>query len=333
MPNMPAYSSARRSSSAVAVGWPSSVIATQPAALSSAMSASSSPFCPFDTAPIGYTRARFAAAALARISDVTVALSFTGLVFGMHATAVNPPATAEATPVATVSLCSCPGSRRCTCISMRPGTTPRPAGTSITVAPSTGRSRPTLAITPSVIRMSNAPSSPLTGSTTRPPLSSFFMFGSAGEQVQHRHPDRHAVGHLVEDHRVGAVGHFGGNLDAPVHRTRVHDHHVRLRESQPRLGHAEHLEVLAQRGEIGALHAFELNPQQHHHVGVGHSFVHVARDVDAEPPDFRRNERRRTTDPDLGAHLREQVNVRAQHAAVQQVADDGHLQPLQAPLA
>ena len=47
------------------------------------MSASSSPFCPFDTAPMGYTRARPAAAAFARMSEVTVALSFTGFVFGM----------------------------------------------------------------------------------------------------------------------------------------------------------------------------------------------------------------------------------------------------------
>ena len=60
---------------------------------------------------------------------MTPALSFTGLVFGMHATAVKPPATAEATPVATVSLCSCPGSRRCTCMSMKPGHTISPAGT------------------------------------------------------------------------------------------------------------------------------------------------------------------------------------------------------------
>ena len=103
---MPAYSSARRNSSALATGWPSSVIATQPACFSSAMSASSSPFDALETAPIGYTRARLAAAALARMSDVTVALSFTGAVLGMQATAVNPPATAEAQPVATVSLCS-----------------------------------------------------------------------------------------------------------------------------------------------------------------------------------------------------------------------------------
>ena len=53
---------------------------------------------------------------------MTLALSLTGVVFGMQATAVNPPATADAVPVATVSLCSWPGSRRCTCMSMKPGT-------------------------------------------------------------------------------------------------------------------------------------------------------------------------------------------------------------------
>ena len=64
----------------------------------------------------------------------------------MQATAVKPPATADAVPVATVSLCSCPGSRRCTCMSIRPGHTTQPRGTSTTVAPSAGRSRPTAAI-------------------------------------------------------------------------------------------------------------------------------------------------------------------------------------------
>jgi hypothetical protein len=51
--NIDAYSSARRISSAVATGRPSSVMATQPAFFSSAMSASCSPACPRDTAPIG----------------------------------------------------------------------------------------------------------------------------------------------------------------------------------------------------------------------------------------------------------------------------------------
>ncbi len=55
---------------------------------------------------MGYTRARLASTAFFRMYSVTPALSLTGDVFGMHATAVKPPATAAAVPVATVSLCS-----------------------------------------------------------------------------------------------------------------------------------------------------------------------------------------------------------------------------------
>ena len=40
--------------------------------------------------------------------------SFTGTVFGIATTLVNPPAAAAAVPVAIVSLYVCPGSRRCT---------------------------------------------------------------------------------------------------------------------------------------------------------------------------------------------------------------------------
>ena len=63
---------------------------------------------------------------------MTPALSLTGDVFGMQATAVKPPATAAAVPVATVSLCSCPGSRRCTCMSISPGQTTSPPASSTT---------------------------------------------------------------------------------------------------------------------------------------------------------------------------------------------------------
>ncbi len=45
---------------------------------------------------------------------------------------------ADAYPVATVSLCSCPGSRRCTWMSIRPGTTSQPGFTLTTSAPSAG---------------------------------------------------------------------------------------------------------------------------------------------------------------------------------------------------
>src|SRR4030095_3186825 len=105
---------------------------------------------------------------------------------------------------------------------MKPGHTTNPEGTSTTVAPFTGRSRPTRAIRSPSISTSCTPSIPVAGSITRPPLSSFFMFGSAGQQVEDRHPHRDAVGDLVEDDRVRTVGDLGGDLHAAVHRPRVH---------------------------------------------------------------------------------------------------------------
>ena len=59
-------------------------------------------------------------------SATIAAESSAGSVFGMQATAVKPPATAAAVPVAIVSLCVWPGSRRCTCMSMKPGATIAP---------------------------------------------------------------------------------------------------------------------------------------------------------------------------------------------------------------
>ena len=54
-----------------------------------------------------------------------------GSVFGMQATDVTPPARAAAVPVAIVSSSSRPGSRRWTCMSIRPGQTIRPAASMV----------------------------------------------------------------------------------------------------------------------------------------------------------------------------------------------------------
>ena len=59
---------------------------------------------------------------------MTVALSFTGDVFGMQQMEVNPPAAAAREPLSMVSAYSKPGSRRWTCMSMKPGATMRPDG-------------------------------------------------------------------------------------------------------------------------------------------------------------------------------------------------------------
>ena len=84
----------------------------QPAAFKSPYSESSSPFDPRVMAPMGYTRTTASRFAVSMMKRVVEALSFTGVVFGMAHTAVNPPAAAAWAPVAMVSLSSRPGSRR-----------------------------------------------------------------------------------------------------------------------------------------------------------------------------------------------------------------------------
>ena len=102
----------------------------------------------------------------------------------------------------------------------------------------------------------------------------------------------------------------------------------RLRALDARLGHAERREVLAQRREVAALHALELNAQHHDHVGAFDRFVDAGRDAHAHLLQARRNQRRRRAHPHFGAELGQQQHVRSQHAAVQQVADDRDLQAL-----
>src|ERR1051325_3053479 len=126
-------------------------------------------------------------------------------------------------------------------MSMSPGTTTKPFGMSTTVAPSAGRSFPTRAMRSPSISTSNAPSRPEAGSTTRPPLSSRFIFHSTRKQIQHGHPHRDAVGDLLENHRIGSVGDVGRDLDAAVHRTGMHDDDVGPGQLHPLLRHPEHV--------------------------------------------------------------------------------------------
>src|SRR5215831_17817163 len=119
-------------------------------------------------------------------------------------------------------------------MSTKPGHTTSPSGISITVAPSTGRSTPTRAIRSPSIRTSRTPSIPLAGSTTRPPLSSLFMFSYACQEVKNRHPDGNAVGDLLENYRIGSVCDLRRDFYAAVHRTGMHDEHIGFGELQPR---------------------------------------------------------------------------------------------------
>src|SRR5450756_2416268 len=114
-------------------------------------------------------------------------------------------------------------------MSTNPGQRMHPEGTAITsTSLPTGRSRPTAATRSPSRSTSRTASIPCRGSTRCPPLSNRFMFSSTRQEVQDRHANGPAVGHLVEDHRVRAVGHLGCDLDPPDHWTRVHDQHVSL---------------------------------------------------------------------------------------------------------
>ncbi len=83
-----------------------------------------------------------------------------------------------------------------------------------------------LSMTPSTTWMSIGPSWPDTGSISVPPFRSMMhrgMFLFCGEQIEDGHTDGDAVEHLLQDHRVFAVGDVGGELDVAVDRAGMHD--------------------------------------------------------------------------------------------------------------
>src|SRR6266566_9034783 len=96
-----------------------------PACARDPIGASSSPARFFEIAPVGKTVTHAVAAARSLIHAIVLGLSATGDVFGMQTTVVNPPAAAARAPESIVSLWLNPGSRRCTCMSIKPGHTMR----------------------------------------------------------------------------------------------------------------------------------------------------------------------------------------------------------------
>src|SRR5438128_9081669 len=218
-----AYVRALRSTRDVGTQRPSSLNIRTPAATISPISARVSPANPFVIAPTGNTSARPALTARSRTSCTTAALSVTGSVLAIGATAVKPPSAAALVPVSIVSLCSWPGSRRCVCISTRPGaiTNPSQSRTSLPEA----FTAPTAAISPPSTSTSVVSSRPLAGSTTLAPrkTSGSCIRGAPEQEVQQRHADCDAVRDLVLDHRSRQVGDVGVDLDASVHRPGTHD--------------------------------------------------------------------------------------------------------------
>src|SRR5690606_15680022 len=162
----------------------------------------------------------------------------------MATTAANPPAAAARAPVSMVSLYSSPGSRRWTCRSISPGTIHFPRQ-SITRVPGAGAPSPfsMAAMAPSRTTSVPAVSMPDAGSRILPPTSQISAMDRflelAGGAKQHGHADGDAALHLVEDQAARAVGEFGLDLHAAVHRSRVQDHRALLGPGEGAAGKAE----------------------------------------------------------------------------------------------
>src|SRR5947207_5257824 len=169
---------------------------------------------------------------------------------------------------------------------MNPGAmmTPR-SSTPEAFAPS---SQTTDSSTPSRTTISPGPSRPATGSTSQARERSRFgivrpmrpgaplarapaateasatrLPVCAGEEIQDRHSDRDAVGHLLGDHGATSAGHVRRDLDALVHRAGVHDENVGMGAGQSIPGDPEPGGVLAQRRQLAAGLALTLDSERH----------------------------------------------------------------------
>ena len=83
---------------------------------------------------------------------------------------------------------------------------------------------------------------------------------------KHGHAYGNPVTHLVTDHRLRAVGHLGGDLDAAVHRLRVHDDGIRMGKLQTLARESPGCEVLIRIRQVRVTHALFLDAQHHHHI-------------------------------------------------------------------
>src|SRR5262245_32963607 len=218
-------------------------------------------------------------------------------------------------------------------MSTKPGATTSPFIARTFASPG-AMSCATFAIDPSSHRTSRTASVFVAGSTTRPPLSKSFMSGpSSREQIEDRHADRDPVGDLIQDDGGGTVGDVARHLDAPVDGPRVHHDRIALRAAKALLGQAELLEVLTDLREEPPLLTLELDAQHHYDVAALQRRVHARGDRHAHPRETEREQRRRARDHDVGAHLLQEVDVRAHHAAVGDVPDDRDAQARETALA
>src|SRR3979490_2216283 len=291
-----------------------SVKATAPAAFNRPISVISSPRMPFVSAAIGWMLTIAVSRARRSTKSTVAELSITGEVSGWQMMVVMLPGAAAWLAEAKVSRWLAPGSPTKARMSIRPGATILPAQLMMSVpsgTPAAPMPRLESRITPSAIRTSPGPSKSREGSTTRALASrigrrSVSMASRvrqvAGQRFEPRHPHRHSHFHLFADQRLGAIRHDRVDLDAAVHRSRMHHQRVGFCIRELLLVEPEIMEIFLGRGHERTVHALALKPQHHHNIGAVEALAHVARHLDAHPLDAARQQRGGGHHADASAH-------------------------------
>src|SRR4051812_13441825 len=295
---------------------------------------------PLVSAAIGWILTMAVSRARRRMKSTVAELSITGLVSGWQIIVVMPPAAAAWLAEAKVSRWPAPGSPTKARMSIRPGATTLPAQLTMSVpsgTPAAPMPRLLSRIMPSAISTSPVMSRSRDGSISRALASrigrrSVSMASRvrqvAGERFQHRHPHRYAHLDLFADQRLRAVSNDGVDLDAAVHRPRMHHQRVRFCVGELLLIEPEIMKVLLGGRHERAVHALALQPQHHHDVDALEPLAHVTGDLDAHSFDAARQQRRRRDHTHPRAHGVEQKDVGTRHPRMHHVAADRDRKPL-----
>src|ERR1700726_2025267 len=193
---------------------------------------------PFVRAAIGWMLTIAVSRARRSTKSTVAELSITGEVSGWQMMVVMPPVAAAWLAEAKVSRWLAPGSPTKARMSISPGATTLPVQLIMSVpsgTPAAPMPRLDSRMVPSAIKTSPIPSKSRDGSIRRALASrigrrSVSMMSRvrevAGKRFEHRHPPRHSHFHLLADQRLGAVGDNRVDLDAAVHRPRMHHQRI-----------------------------------------------------------------------------------------------------------
>lgn len=133
---------------------------------------------------------------------------------------------------------------------------------------------------------------------------------------------------MLHDEGVRTTHDLIRDLDPPIHRPGVHHEDIRLGGVQALFIETVHPSVLGKRGKSPDALALELDPQDIDDIRTGNPGLEIVRDLHAECTKLHGTKRARPHDRDLGSQLLEAPDQGSSDPAVQNIADDCNLQPL-----